>query len=150
MEIYERIRDLRKNHLKMSMEAFGNRLGVSRDTINNIEHNRLARPDQKMTLYKLICSEFNVNEEWLLNGTEPMYIEPDVFSLDDFCKQHEATPQELEAIKAYFELPPDIRKYLIKHFSSRLSPGTGSDHPDTPEELESQYPPEDVTEKGAG
>ena len=150
MEIYERIRDLRKNHLKMSMEAFGNRLGVSRDTINNIEHNRLARPDQKMTLYKLICSEFNVNEEWLLNGTEPMYIEPDVFSLDDFCKQHEATPQELEAIKAYFELPPDIRKYLIKHFSSRLSPGTVSDHPDTPEELESQYPPEDATEKGAG
>ena len=150
MEIYERIRDLRKNHLKMSMEAFGNRLGVSRDTINNIEHNRLARPDQKMTLYKLICSEFNVNEEWLLNGSEPMYIEPDVFSLDDFCKQHEATPQELEAIKAYFELPPDIRKYLIKHFSSRLSPGTVSDHPDTPEELESQYPPEDATEKGAG
>lgn len=150
MEIYERIRDLRKNHLKMSMEAFGNRLGVSRDTINNIEHNRLARPDQKMTLYKLICSEFNVNEEWLLNGSEPMYIEPDVFSLDDFCKQHEATQQELEAIKAYFELPPDIRKYLIKHFSSRLSPGTVSDHPDTPEELESQYPPEDTTEKGAG
>ncbi|MDD6662659.1 MAG: hypothetical protein PUE72_13300, partial [Lachnospiraceae bacterium] len=86
----------------------------------------------------------------LLNGTGPMYIEPDVFSLDDFCKQHEATEQELEAIKAYFELPPDIRKYLIKHFSSRLSPVTVSDHPDTPEELESQYPPEDATEKGAG
>ena len=50
MEIYERIRELRKNHLKMSMEAFGKRLGVSRDTINNIELNRLARPDQKMSL----------------------------------------------------------------------------------------------------
>lgn len=63
MEIYERIRELRKKHLKMSMEAFGKRLGVSLDVISNIENNRLARPDQKMTLYKLICSEFSVNED---------------------------------------------------------------------------------------
>lgn len=150
MEMHERIRELRKNHLKLSQTAFGEKLGVSRDVIKNIELNALAKPEQKLSLIKLMCKEFSVSEEWLLNGTGPMYIEPDVFSLDDFCKQHEATPQELEAIKAYFELPPDIRKYLIKHFSSRLSPGTVSDHPDTPEELESQYPPEDATEKGAG
>lgn len=73
MEIYERIRELRKKHLKMSMEVFGKHLGVSRDTINNIELNRLARPEQKMSLYKLICSEFNISEEWLLNGTGDMY-----------------------------------------------------------------------------
>lgn len=73
MEIYERIRTLRKDNLKMSMEAFGSRLGVSRDTINNIEHDRLARPDQKMSLYKLICREFLVSEEWLMNGTGDMF-----------------------------------------------------------------------------
>ena len=95
MEIYERIRELRKNHLKMSMEAFGNTLGVSRDTINNIEHNRLARPDQKLSLYKLICSEFNVSEDWLLNGTGPMYVEPDTFNLDYFVHSHNATYFEL-------------------------------------------------------
>ena len=76
MEIYERIRELRKNHLKMSMEAFGKRLGVSRDTINNIELNRLARPDQKMSLYKLICSEFNVNEDWLLTEQNQCSLKP--------------------------------------------------------------------------
>lgn len=73
MEIYERIRFLRKDTLKMSMEAFGSRLGVSRDVINNIEHSRLAKPEQKLSLYKLICSEFNVSEEWLLNGTGEMF-----------------------------------------------------------------------------
>lgn len=73
MEIYERIRELRKKHLKMSMEVFGKRLGVSRDTINNIELNRLARPEQKMSLYKLICSEFGISEDWLLNGIGDMY-----------------------------------------------------------------------------
>ena len=34
MEIYERIKELRKKTLKMSQTAFGNRLGVNRDTIN--------------------------------------------------------------------------------------------------------------------
>ena len=100
MEIYERIRILRKKHLKMSMESFGGKLGVSRDTINNIELNRLARPDQKMSLYKLICSTFNVNEEWLLNGVEPMFVQPSAFSLDNLADQ--ASPIELEFIKAYF------------------------------------------------
>ena len=72
MEIYERIRELRKKHLKMSMEAFGKRLGVSLDVISNIENNRLSRPEQKLSLYKLICSEFNISEDWLLNGNGDM------------------------------------------------------------------------------
>lgn len=63
MEMYERIKDLRKNHLKLSQEAFGGRLGVSRSVINNIERNVLARPDQKLSLIKLICKEFSVNED---------------------------------------------------------------------------------------
>ena len=75
MEVYDRIKDLRKKSLKMSQTAFGKSLGVNRDVINNIENNRLARPEQKMSLYKLICSEFNVNEDWLLNGNEPMFVE---------------------------------------------------------------------------
>lgn len=73
MEVYERIKELRKNTLKMSQASFGERLGVNRDVINNIENNRLSRPEQKLSLYKLICSEFNISEEWLLNGTGDMY-----------------------------------------------------------------------------
>lgn len=151
MEIYERIRELRKNHLKMSMEAFGNTLGVSRDTINNIEHNRLARPDQKLSLYKLICSEFNVSEDWLLNGTGPMYVESDTFNLDDFVHSHNATDFELEIVKTYFELDPEIRQAVISHFKKRLSGSGGSaadDIPDTPEELEAQYPPVEKDDTG--
>ena len=72
MEIYDRIRELRKKHLKMSMEVFGKHLGVNRDVINNIENNRLAKPEQKLSLYKLICKEFNISEDWLLNGTGNM------------------------------------------------------------------------------
>ena len=148
MEIYERIRELRKKHLKMSMEAFGKRLGVSLDVISNIENNRLARPDQKMTLYKLICSEFSVNEDWLLNGSEPMFIEPDTFSLDEFVKQRGATDLELQIVKTYFDLDPDIRGILVDHFrkglASAIIENPAMTVPDTPDELEAQCPPVDV------
>lgn len=143
MEIYERIRDLRKNYLRLSQEAFGKRLGVSRSVINNIERNALARPDQKLSLIKLICKEFSINEDWLLNGNEPMLVQPDTFSLDDFMKQHNATDLELQIVKTYFELEPDTREMLIEHFRSKLSSpvpaAAPQDKKKTKEELEDEY-----------
>ena len=141
MEIYDRIRELRKKHLKMSMEAFGKRLGVSLDVISNIENNRLARPDQKMTLYKLICSEFSVNEDWLLNGNEPMFVEPDTFSLDNFVKQRGATELEMQIIKTYFDLDAETREMLVEHFRKGLSVSSPAavKREKTVEEVEEEY-----------
>lgn len=120
MELYERIRELRKNHLHMSQTDFGERLGVSLSVINNIENNRLARPDQKLSLLKLICKEFSVNEEWLMNGIEPMFVEPETFNLHDFAKEHNITKLETEIVKTYLELDPSVRKMLIEHFKSHM------------------------------
>lgn len=148
MEIYERIRELRKKHLKMSMEVFGKRLGVSRDTINNIELNRLARPDQKMSLYKLICSEFYVSEEWLLNGTGDMWdnkeaeygtlIDRVMTGQNEFAKNIFKTfalfdEKDWEALQAMIE------KYL--NVADAEDVPDYEDIPDTPEELEKQFPP---------
>ena len=148
MEIYERIRELRKKHLKISMEVFGKRLGVSRDTINNIELNRLARPDQKMSLYKLICSEFGVSEEWLLNGTGDMWdnkeaeygtlIDRVMTGENEFAKNIFKTfalfdEKDWEALQAMIE------KYL--NVASAEAVPDYEDIPDTPEELEKQFPP---------
>ena len=90
MEINERIRELRETK-NMSRKAFGEVLGVSGDVINNIEGNRLKRPEQKEPLYKLICEKFNVNEKWLRTGEGNMFLpatneEADYVSelLDDF------------------------------------------------------------------
>ena len=157
MEIYERMRELRKKHLKMTMEAFGKRLGVSRDIINNIELNRLARPEQKLSLYKLICSEFNVNEDWLLNGNGPMFSESPTLNLENFAKSKGASDLELEIMKAYFELDPEIRHSVLNHFKQKLSATNSNSKedvftalskvPDSPEELEKLYPPADASTK---
>lgn len=53
MELHERIKELRKNHLNLSQTAFGEKLGVSRSVINNIERNVLARSRSKAFFIKI-------------------------------------------------------------------------------------------------
>lgn len=137
----ERIRMLREDK-EMTRAAFGQRLGVSGDVINNLERGRVEIKDH---IVKLICAEYGVNEEWLRDGKEPMYIEPETFNLDEFARARGASDLELKVVKAYFELDPDIRKMLIEHFKTELT--DNNDHPKTPGELESQYP---VEEEGSG
>lgn len=151
MEMHERIKELRKNHLKMSQTTFGEKLGVSRSVINNIELNALARPEQKLSLIKLMCKEFNVSEDWLLYGTGSMIEESDTFSLNDFVVQHGMTSLELEIVKTYFELDSNIRKMLLEHFKKGLShDNTSSDVPDDPKELENQFPPVEDSDSEVG
>lgn len=45
---------------------------VSRSMINNIESNVLRHPDQKESLYKLICKEFGISYLWLTQRIDPM------------------------------------------------------------------------------
>lgn len=120
MEMHDRIKALRKNYLNLSQEAFGKRLGVSRSVINNIERNALARPEQKLSLIRLMCKEFNIREEWILNGTEPMLVQPDTFSLDSFAKERGMSDLELRILKRYFALDPKVRQDALAYFLSDL------------------------------
>lgn len=121
LELYERIRLLRKDYLHMSQTEFGVKLGVSRSVIKNIELDALARPDQKLSLIKLMCKEFSVNEEWLLHGSMPMFVTPETFSLDQYLKERGCTALEIKIVKAYFELDFDTRQKVFDHFQARLS-----------------------------
>lgn len=60
----QQIKKLRK-HLGLSQTAFGERLGISRDAVNNLEH---GRAEIKEPIVKLICSEFHVDYIWLTTG----------------------------------------------------------------------------------
>lgn len=68
--IDERIRELRKS-MKLSQTAFGEKLGVSRDVINNLEHGRVVPSD---LIINMICAKFGVNEDWLRSGDGEMFM----------------------------------------------------------------------------
>lgn len=148
MEVYERIRFLRKDTLKMSQTAFGERLGVNRDVINNIENNRLSKPDQKLSLYKLICSEFNINEEWLLNGAGDMYAsnEAEYSALIDrvMTGQNEFAKNIFKTFALFDEADWEALRRMIDKYIDVADTEDVPDYediPDTPEELEKQFPP---------
>ena len=67
----ERIKAVRLA-LGISQEEFGKRLGVTRGAITTIELNKV---EPKPLFVDLICREFNVNEDWLKNGAEPMFLQ---------------------------------------------------------------------------
>lgn len=116
MEIYERIRYLRRDVLHMTMDEFGARICVSRDVVNNIERNRLAHFEQKRYLVKLIALEFGIREEWLLTGDEPMIPPPPVFTFDGFLKERGVSDMETALVKAYFSLPQETRQDIMEKF----------------------------------
>ena len=69
-----------------------------------------------------------------------MYIEEPTFNLDDFLRNRGATDLELNIVKAYFELEPDVRKQLVEHFKKHLAAsGTESAEPSAVEEAEAAY-----------
>lgn len=65
----KRIKELR-NTLNLTLEKFGERLGVTKVAISNLEKGNRNVTDQ---MFKSICREFDVNEEWLRNGTGSMF-----------------------------------------------------------------------------
>lgn len=131
MKIHERIKYLRKNILKLSQEDFSKKLGLSRSNIGNIEVGRINVTDRVVSD---ISTQYNVNEEWLRNGTEPMFIEPDTFSLDEFLKQKNATDIEIDIIKTYFNMPEDLRNGLIDYFKNNILSNIRNDLAATKEE----------------
>lgn len=87
---------------------------------------------------KSICLAYNVNEDWLRYGTEPMRKLEPTFSLDEFAKQHGATETELQILKTYFELDPNTRQMLVEHFQKGLASTPAKDDPSV-EDLEAEY-----------
>lgn len=65
----ERIKMIRE-HYKLTQDEFGKRIGSARNTIANYESGNRS-PSNSVVLS--ICREFNVNEDWLRDGTGEMF-----------------------------------------------------------------------------
>ena len=66
----ERIKLIRKS-LGVTLEKFGEPLGVTKAAISRLENNVNSITDQMVLS---ICREYNVNEEWLRTGEGEMFV----------------------------------------------------------------------------
>ena len=67
----ERMKKLRKT-LDLTQQEFADRIGIKRNSYANYETGRNTPID---AIIVSICREFNVNEEWLRNGTGEMFLQ---------------------------------------------------------------------------
>ena len=67
----ERIRELRKT-LGLTLERFGDALGVGKTSISKLENGERNLTER---MFKDICREFDVREEWLRTGEGEMFKE---------------------------------------------------------------------------
>ena len=68
MNCGDRVKQIRK----MTLEKFGERVGVTKQTVSRIENGVNALTEQMLLS---ICREFNVNEDWLRTGEGEMFKE---------------------------------------------------------------------------
>lgn len=130
--------------LGITKTAFAQKLNITQPYVSKLL--KTGNPSDR--LIEDICEKFEVNEDWLRNGIEPMYIQPETFSLDEFAALHDATELEKQIIRTYFEIDPVIRKQILNHFKENLLGVVGA--PNSPEELEIMHPPVTGNEKNAG
>ena len=75
----ERVKEIRKP-LGLTLEKFGERIGVTRGSMSNIENGNRNLTEQ---MTKSICREFSVDYMWLNTGEGEMFIDTD----DDFIER---------------------------------------------------------------
>lgn len=109
MNIGEQIKKLRKS-LHLNQTEFGKRIGAKQTTIAGYE-NEIRTPND--AIIKSICREFNVREEWLRDGIDPMRNEIPI-SIDEYARQKNMTELEKSIIMEYLDLDDTTRKKVME------------------------------------
>ena len=101
----DRVKDVRKT-LKLTLEEFGKKVGVTKQTVSRIENGINNLTDQ---MVKSICREFNVNYDWLMDEEGEMFSDLPQTVLDELCSQYELDDLDRFIVELYVGLPKDVR-----------------------------------------
>lgn len=103
----------------LNQVVFGEKLGVSRDVISNIEQGRV---EPKELILNHICDIYSINKEWLLYGTGEMLKNTEENLLNDLVKEFDLDEDELFIIKSYINLPKIQRKNFASIIKAMANP----------------------------
>ncbi len=114
MTVNDRVKEIRKTEV-LTMENFGEKLGVGRTAISNIENGKRNVTDQ---MIKSICREFGYREEWLRDGIEPKQppkLEEDELAeyIEDLLSTNNSTYTLVKSILKTYNKLDDKSKQVI-------------------------------------
>lgn len=110
-EIGKRIYLLRKE-LNLTMEQFGEKIGISKSAISGFEKGKTNPSEQTIIL---ICQIYGVNPMWLKKGIGDMFLEFPKTELDRIAQDYDLDETDKLLLEVYLESNAEERKY-IKHF----------------------------------
>lgn len=112
----ERVNAIRKAK-EMTMEQFGERIGIQKSAVSKIEKDKVNLSDQTA---KSICREFSVNEDWLRTGAggpDNMFIPEDMRYLNAVGKLgSEQNEFKKFCINMLMDLPDKYWDYIYEEF----------------------------------
>lgn len=111
----ERLKLLRKS-LRLTQAAFGDKLGLARNTIANYEDGN-RKPSN--AILKLICQTYNVNYLWLTEGKGEMFEISDT-ALNDLVMQYDLNEVDTFLIKAYLNMSKEERSEFADVILNKL------------------------------
>lgn len=109
MNIGDRIKKIRKS-LDLTQEAFASRIGSVQNTITGYES---GRRNPSAPVISLICKDFNVNEEWLRDGTGEMFAPDASDELEALVKRYDLSNADQVLIEKYINLKAGSRETII-------------------------------------
>ena len=118
----ERVNQIRKT-LDLTLEKFGEKLGVQKSSISKIEKDRVALSDQ---MAKSICREYNVNYDYLMYGEGEMFDDLPQTIVDELCAQYDLNDFDKALVEMYVSLPSGSRE-RIKEYMKQLVKKVGWD-----------------------
>lgn len=95
-EIKDRIKRIRSES-RLSMEKFGDRIGITRSSVCKLENGENNPSEQTI---RLICKEFKIRYQWLTEGIEPM---KETLDTDSMTRIDEIMTGENEFAKNLFK-----------------------------------------------
>ena len=111
--LHERIKAVRKSLVpKVSQTAFAEMLGTTRAAIAPYERGIVTPSD---TFIQLLCAKFNISEEWLRTGKEPMHKSDIEAQVDAYTRGYALDAEEREIIRYFLNLNPSERAAMIAH-----------------------------------
>ena len=109
----ERLKEIRKSlPKKTSQEKFALLLGTTRNAIASYESGKVVPSD---TFIQLLCSKFNVSEEWLRTGAGSMHRSDIDAQVDTYARGYSLDAEECEIIRYFLQLDPPERAAMIGH-----------------------------------
>ena len=104
----ERIKAIRKE-LGLTLEKFGEKLGVGKTAISKIEKNERNLTDQ---MARSISREYNVDYDYLMYGEGDMFTDLPKTIVDELCMQFDLDDFDRAVVEMYLDLPAELRQAI--------------------------------------